>query len=131
VPVRVAPGRYDQARIAEILQGQAPGDAESPLGVISSKVADALAGRPPTDRATARNVVLVPRHVLETFGKHQDMTTSELAKFGQAATNAFRSTVLPLSTKWLTGNVAEGVLRLASPARRRWTSRWGAGTCAT
>jgi hypothetical protein len=112
VPVRVAPGRYDQARIAEILQGQAPGDAESPLGVISSKVADALAGRPPADRASARNVVLVPRHVLETFGKHQDMTTSELAKFGQAATNVFRSSVLPLSTKWLTGNVAEGVLRL-------------------
>lgn len=113
VPVRVAPGRYDQTRIEEILRGQAPADAEQPKGVISSKVAEALAGRPPEDRATARNVVLVPEHVLATFGKHQEMTTSELAKLGQAATNAFRSSVLPLSTKWLTGNVAEGVLRLA------------------
>jgi hypothetical protein len=45
VPVRVAPGRYDQARIAEILRGQAPGDAEAPKGVISSEGREALAGR--------------------------------------------------------------------------------------
>jgi hypothetical protein len=114
VPVRVAPSSYDQARIEEVLRGQSPGEAEAPKGVIASRVAEALRRDPPDAQARkqARNVVLVPEAVLNEFSKAQSVSTSEIAGLGRAYTNVFRSTVLPLSTKWLTGNVAEAILRL-------------------
>lgn len=115
VPVRVAPGRYDEQRILEILQRQAPDAAETPKGLISQRVADALAGKPPTDAERSRtpNTVLVPENVLKEFDKHQAPSSNELVGLGRAFTNTFRTTVLPLSVKWLAGNVAEAILRLA------------------
>lgn len=113
LPVRAVPARYDAATKAQILESQ--GTAAMPQHLESltlGRLDDALKEPAPADRG-ARNVVLVPAQQVQRFAAHQTSGSSTGAKLGQAGTRAFRNTVLPFSTKWLFGNVAEATLRAA------------------
>jgi hypothetical protein len=112
VPVRRAPAKYDEARQADIAAGQ---DVSSGPNIEQFQVSRIVqATTPPEGKARqARNVVLVPERQLTRFTEHQKSGTSTTGKVGQAGTAAFRNTVLPFSTKWVFGNVAEAVLRSA------------------
>lgn len=115
LPVRAVPARYDKATQEAILDAQ--GTAAIPQHLESltlGRLDDSL--KPPTGQKErqARNVVLVPAQQVQRFAAHQTSGSSTGAKLGQSLTRAFRNTVLPFSTKWLTGNVAEAVLRSAA-----------------
>lgn len=112
VPVRAVPARYDAASREAILHAQKSGSMPDWFDSLTERrMADALAE--PTGKARqAPNTVLVPASQLERFRKHQTSGTSVGGKLGHAITRAFRGTVLPFSTKWLTGNVAEAELRM-------------------
>jgi hypothetical protein len=118
VAVNAAPSKYSPERIAEIGAEQAASRGGAPAGLISDRMkalesedlARIAAGK---EDPEARNIVLMPKVVLDEINKAQAPTTNDFAKTAQAFTNVFRGTVLPLSTKWLFGNVAEMALRLA------------------
>lgn len=63
------------------------------------------------DTSKKRNVVLIPGQVYSRMLDHITKGRATIPAL-QAAQSAFRRTVLPLSVKWLTGNVLEAVLRL-------------------
>lgn len=112
-PVRAVPARYDHATRQDILDRQ--GTATTPQHLESLTVGrlDDAMKEPVGAERQARNVVLVPAQQLERFRAHQTSGSGPGAKAGQAATRAFRNTVLPFSTKWLVGNVGEATLRSA------------------
>jgi hypothetical protein len=110
VPVRALPAKYDEARAQDVQNMQnpeIPGHADQLVQDQTSR----LTGPDPAD-PHARNVVLVPREIQDRLLKNLT-PTNEFSKSFQAATSAFRRTVLPFSTRWLTGNVVEAMLRLS------------------
>lgn len=111
VPVRATPSSMTPEQIEAIGSEQAASRGGAPVGLIRDQL-HALRAGDITDPG-ARNVVLMPKTLVDEFVKGQSPTTSDLAKAAQAFTNVFRGTVLPTSTKWLFGNVAEMALRLA------------------
>ncbi len=110
-PVRAVPARYDAASREAILDTQGTASTPGHLDSLTlGRLDDAM--RPPEGAsAGARNVVLVPAQQAERFRQHQTTGTSTAGKAGQVYTRTFRGAVLPFSTKWITGNVAEAVLR--------------------
>lgn len=59
--------------------------------------------------------VLMPRVFVERLKKHQDLLDqNEINRAFRSYTQLFRNTVLPLSSKWIMGNLVEGLVRLAS-----------------
>lgn len=113
IPIRAHPAKYDQARQAEIrdvLQNPSlPGEAEK---LMEQGFLERLKRPDAETSAKAQNVVLIPADLKARLEQHLESTKS--AERGiQAATSAFRTTVLPFSVKWLTGNVAEALGRLA------------------
>lgn len=114
LPVRVVPARYDAATKQAILDAQGTAALPHHLQALTlGRIDDALKAPVGRERL-ARNVVLVPAQQLKRFAAHQTSGSSTAGKAGQAATKVFRGTVLPFSTKWLAGNVAEAVLRSAA-----------------
>lgn len=112
VPVRQAPARYDAATREAIMKGQRTGPMPEWFdSLVVRHMDEALADPPAGSRQTA-NVVLVPAQQVKRFRDHQTTSTSTAGKAGQALTRAFRGTVLPFSTKWLTGNIVEAQLRM-------------------
>lgn len=112
VPLRVVPARYDAATRQRILDRQGTADSPKELDSLVLRRLDEALREPPQGQAGAENVVLVPAQQLERFRQHQSTGSTVAAKLGQSVSRAFRGTVLPFSTKWLFGNVAEAVLRL-------------------
>jgi hypothetical protein len=112
VPYRAVPGSYDRARMGEIMDRQ--GAAETPnLGkLIGTEFEERLKEPPPGER-TAPNVVLVPEQIVNQL-KEQQAVSSTAGKAGNVAADVFRRTVLPFSTKWLTGNIVEAGVRLGA-----------------
>jgi hypothetical protein len=110
-PVRAVPARYDKATRESILENQGTASAPGHLDALTTGRLDDALKEPDGKERLARNVVLVPAQQVERFRAHQTTGSSSGAKVGQVATRAFRGTVLPFSTTWLTGNVAEAVLR--------------------
>lgn len=106
-PIRAVPAKYDKGRMDAILNGQDSLPAHFAADLIDERMR-MLEAAPGTD-----NVVLVPAAAVKRFRSHQIRTESKAARLGQAYTGLFRGTVLPFSTKWLTGNVAEAVFRMA------------------
>jgi hypothetical protein len=107
VPVQVGSARYTPERLKQIEDAQASGTAPDLKGLMEEKVRAML----DVQDGGTRNVVLVPRTAWDRFVDHQFKSADTLARAGQKATGIFRGAVLPFSTKWLTGNVAEAVLR--------------------
>lgn len=113
VPVRSGPARYSEEAKAAIAEGQ---DASS-----GPHIGDLMVSRfeqarqAPVGKAAAkeRNVVLVPEAQFKRFQDHQLARSLPFEKAFQKFSGLFRGAVLPLSTKWVTGNVVEGVTRLA------------------
>jgi hypothetical protein len=112
VAVPQAPARYGPERIQEIGEMQGSATGEVPVGLRDEKIPGYTADELEAMGGKGR-FVLVPKVALEEFRKAQDPTSWEVSKAAQAFTNVFRGTVLPTSTKWLFGNVAEMALRLA------------------
>ena len=112
VPLRVVPARYDRARAERIVGGQATPAHQDVGGLTQQRLEESL--RPPSGAERAKaNVVLLPEVQVKRLMEHQFGKTTDTGKAFQAATGAFRSTVLPFSAKWLTGNSVEAALRLA------------------
>lgn len=107
VPVRIGSARYTPERLAEIERAQASGTAPDLKGLMEEKVRAML----DVQDDGVRNVVLVPRSAWDRFVSHQLKGADTLARAGQKVTGIFRGAVLPFSTKWLFGNVAEAILR--------------------
>jgi hypothetical protein len=113
VPVRAVPARYSQSTRDAIADRQNALRHPDHSNLVEQRIAEAT--RPAEGAAgKVRNVVLVPKVQLDRFSEHQLSRTTALGKAGQAGTGLFRGTVLPFSTKWLFGNVAEATLRLAA-----------------
>lgn len=108
VPVRAHAAKYDEERARAIQNEQdpsAPGASDRLVHEQTSR----FHGPDPASR-DARNVVLVPKVIADRLQENLKPSHS-FDKAFQGATAAFRTTVLPFSTKWLTGNVVEAVLR--------------------
>jgi hypothetical protein len=110
VPYRAIPGSYDQARIEAIANKQNPADLPELSKMMDQEFAARLKEPAAGDR-TARNVVLLPKEVADRL-QEQMAVGRGAGKVGNVAVSAFRTTVLPFSAKWLTGNVVEAGLRL-------------------
>jgi hypothetical protein len=113
-PVRAVPARYDKATRESILENQGTASAPGHLDALTTGRLDDALKEPDGKERLARNVVLVPAQQVKRFAEHQATGSGPGAKAGQVMTRAFRGTVLPFSTKWLTGNLAEAVLRSAA-----------------
>lgn len=108
VPVRAHPAKYQEARARAIQNEQdvpGPGASDRLVREQTSRF-----DGPDPANPDARNVVLVPKTVADRLAENLKPSQS-FDKAFQGATAAFRTTVLPFSTKWLTGNVVEAVLR--------------------
>jgi hypothetical protein len=115
LPVRAVPARYDRATQEQILERQGTAALPQDLQALTKgRLDDSLKPPQGPEERKARNVVLVSAQQVQRFAAHQTKGSSTGAKAGQALTRAFRSTVLPFSVKWLTGNVAEATLRSAA-----------------
>lgn len=112
VPMRVVPAKYDKARADSIIEGQATAVHPDVGSVTQQRIEESLRAPGAGERGKA-NVVLVPEVQVKRLKEHQFGGAGEPGKVGQAITGAFRSTVLPFSTKWLTGNTVEAALRLS------------------
>jgi hypothetical protein len=60
----------------------------------------------------ARNVGLMPAQLVDRYRQHLTALGNR-SPTGALMAQAFRTAVLPFSVKWLTGNVAEAIIRLA------------------
>lgn len=105
VPVRAFNSRG--ADIAAIERQQTIKSAPDESAVLEQHFANRL--NLTSDRG-ARNVVLVPRQLVDRLHQHIQVGRGVPAK-AQAATGIFRRAVLPFSTKWIAGNALEGILR--------------------
>lgn len=112
VPYRAVPGSYDRARIEEIASRQAAGETPDFEQLVGGEFAERLKA-PPAGEATARNVVLVPQQIVNQL-QEQHAISGTRGKAGNVAADVFRRTVLPFSTKWLTGNIVEAGVRLGA-----------------
>lgn len=112
VPVRVVPASYDPQRAEAIIEGQGTAVHPDVGSITQNRIAESLRA-PGAGERGAKNVVLVPKVQVDRLKEHQFSGTGEPGKVGQTITGAFRGTVLPFSTKWLTGNTVEAALRLS------------------
>lgn len=64
---------------------------------------------PEDAEASPDRIVLVPKVMMDRYRQHLNMTPGN--SWVSGANRVFRNTVLPFSTKWLTGNAAEAGLR--------------------
>jgi hypothetical protein len=112
VPYRAVPGSYDRARMEEIATRQGASEMPALEKLIESEFANRLKEPAAGDR-TARNVVLVPEQIVNQL-QEQHAVSSTRGKAGNVAVDVFRRTVLPFSTKWLTGNTVEAGVRLGA-----------------
>jgi hypothetical protein len=115
VPVRAFPAKYDAERAQAIQNEQSP--AEPGAGARLVEEQNARLTRPDPTDPNAPNVVLVPRQLADRLGENLQRTRKGDRPL-QAINNAFRTTVLPFSAKWLTGNIAEALIRLAAVGAR-------------
>ncbi len=106
VAVRRVSSRLDQDRREAIAELQ---DVNENVPLTQRMLDDRL--RPP-EKDGPDVAVLVPVEAIKRAESHikGGATIAEL----QAVSSAFRQTVLPFSTKWLTGNVMEAIIRTAS-----------------
>lgn len=111
VPVRIAPFAANKSTLAKIKRGhestdslEALADVESAARKVSGIVDEAL-------RPGSGPVVLVPKVVMNRLREHAQVAGSPGGKAVGAVSTAFKTTVLPTSTKWLTGNVADISMR--------------------
>lgn len=105
--VRRMSSRLDDDRREGIAKLQQVGDADVSL---TQRMLDERL-RPP-DKDGPDVAVLVPVEAMKQAKEHVKGGAT-IAAF-QALSSGFRQTVLPFSTKWLTGNVAEAILRTLS-----------------
>lgn len=112
VPYRAVPGSYDKARIDAIAHGQGAGEMIDLERLVGHEFTERLKAPAPGD-ATARNVVLVPKQIIDQL-QAQHAVSGTLGKAGNVAADVFRRVVLPFSAKWLLGNVLEAGVRLAA-----------------
>lgn len=112
VPVRAVPARYDAATRKAIMEGQKSGPMPEWFDSLVVRHMDEAMREPPAGSAQTANAVLVPAQQMQRFRAHQTSQPNVGRSLGHAATRAFRGTVLPFSTKWLTGNVLEAQLRM-------------------
>jgi hypothetical protein len=112
VPYRAVPGSYDRTRMAEIATRQGASEMPGLDKLIESEFANRLKEPAAADR-TARNVVLVPEHIVNQL-QAQHAVSGAGGKAGNVLADTFRRVVLPFSTKWLTGNIVEAGIRLGA-----------------
>jgi hypothetical protein len=111
VPVRMAPARYGDERLQQILGNQGPGRAPS-TDTVERLVLGRATDEPPEFGAKqTANVVLVPKAAWKRIQDHQLNTSTATSRALNLYNRAFRTAVLPLSTKWMTGNALEGIVR--------------------
>lgn len=108
-------------RIPDKVEGVVDNDVLGPAVDLrrGGALEELLNGKPDPNR----RIVLMPAEQLRAFRDHQQTQTTTAGKVGNAITNTFRGTVLPFSTKWLTGNIMEAFLRMAV-AGVRPTDMW-------
>jgi hypothetical protein len=107
-PVRIAPFQGTKEQLHGLVE-HATSDSPAVTGHVSTQIASALEGTPgPGPWA------LVPDEAAKRLSEHMNMLgPSSKVRGLQVVNQAFRRTVLPFSTKWLTGNVVEAGLRSA------------------
>lgn len=110
VPYRAMPAKYTKERIQSIIDKQDAVNSPDFSKLMEQEFADRL--KPDPKDRKSRNVVLVPEQIALQL-QNQMGTASTMGRLGNVYTAAFRSTVLPFSTKWVFGNIAEMQLRLA------------------
>jgi hypothetical protein len=110
-PVNMAPASYSAEHAAEIISAQNAGRRDFLKGIVDRQMADAVDSLHFPENAGKPIVALVPTQALKRFTRHQLVGSSEAGKFFSKLTSAFRKTVLPFSPKWITGNVAEALMR--------------------
>lgn len=107
-PVKIHPFGASKEQVAKLLEGE---DVKAQQGLMDSLDA-ALSGKP--DPGYSGRWVLVPEEAATTIQQHlKVLGPNTFNRSLQAATNAFRQTVLPTSTRWMAGNIAEGYVRRA------------------
>lgn len=112
VPYRAVPGSYDKERIAKIADSQDAAETPDLGKLVGHEFEERLKAPAAADRSTP-NVVLLPEQIVNQL-KEQQTVAGTSGRLGNVATDVFRRTTLPFSSKWLTGNVVEAGLRLAA-----------------
>lgn len=112
VPYRAVPGSYDRARIERIANDQSAVETTDLEKLVDHEFAERLKAPAENDRTTP-NTVLVPEQIVNQL-QAQHAVSGTAGKAWNIAADVFRRTVLPFSTKWLTGNVVEAGVRLAA-----------------
>jgi hypothetical protein len=110
VPVRVSPIGAKNSTIRTILNSiEDSSDKTATTNAGESLVAETMREANENDHGP---VVLVPKHIWDLAQKHY--APSGVARKGfQSVNSQFKSVVLPLSTKWIAGNIIDNVIRLA------------------
>jgi hypothetical protein len=101
-PVRIDPFG---ARAEQMAHMRANDDIQGMTNSVRDSIDEALAGKPGDGSWT-----LVPKVAADRMREHTQISGA-VGKVGQVIGRQFRGTVLPLSTKWLAGNVIEAATR--------------------
>lgn len=119
VAVRLFPGRYSpgQRDLIQRIQGAQALDPSHYGSDLETYVERSFADRVLGDDALSsgdrtRNIALMPEELVSRFQQHLSALSTR-SPTGALLAKGFRTAVLPFSVKWLTGNVAEAIIRLA------------------